>query len=1466
MRRTSRKVQALQWREEASDDNFSASGENSSTSASTADTQSQLEQLTNIVFGMATGHTNKATSGSGSIPYYNPGDRTASIGKWLDKVDELKVIHGWNEVTTAEFATSKLSGYAQKWYANLKSVRYSWQEWKEKLRAAFPEKINYSASLEAMIRRVQMPGESVVKYYYDKLGLLELCEIYDDKAVSCIISGLRDNHIKMTTTVANFETPENLLTYLKVLEEGSVPEREFNRHKRAVKRPRDEERYQRRNVDDGFTPRRKCYGCGSRDHILPNCDKRKRCDKCQRSHYGKCDAKAQNVQPGRKDVNAITEDKTPSKKFFSKIHINDVAIEAFIDLGSECNTMKQSIAVSLGLDFAPKKIHLRGFGGNSVASLGVIENVKVRVDEAERSTHFLVVPNGAQNIPVIIGQPFTEQQNIIVYKDSNVLRVFENSLGTLPAVIDLPPIKSPFWTTQSTVLPPKHVVNVVCTTKAPGEYFIDCSTRMKENGEYCVLRCIVETDENNECVLPVINPTDKEVVIKPTKIFARGEKCMQQEDIMPVESSHEENLIGGWKVGKTLTVDQQQQLLSLLERYSHCFSSSLQDLGCTAAAELKIDLIDDTPVAYKPYRMNLANRQKVKEIVDELLENNVIRESCSPFASPVILVKKKDGEQRLCIDYRKLNQKIQKDKFPLPRIDDQLDQLQGQKYFTTLDLMSGYYQIPVEEGSRPKTSFVTPDGQFEFNRMPFGITTAPSVFQRMMYKILGPLRGTAAMIYLDDILIPSKDFDQGIDRLGNVLDQIAANNLTLKPEKCHFFETSIFYLGFEVDGEGIRPGAHKTECIRNFPTPKTIHNVRQFLGLTGFFRQFIQNYSLLIKPLTNLLKKEQKWRWTDLQNNAFLTLKQKLAERPILVIYNPLAQTEVHTDASKNGVAGILLQRGEDGKQRAVAYYSRQTTPAEEKYHSYELETLAVVESLKKFRVYLLDINFKVITDCSAITAASKKKDLIPRIARWWLDLQEFTFEVEHRPGTRMAHVDALSRNPVQNGEHDESVRTVLRIEAADWILASQLTDDKVKNICDILGKKPTTEYENNIHREFKLENERVYKITNTGLKWLVPKGMRNEIVRASHDEVGHFALEKTLRRICENYWFANMRNYVQRYINSCIRCLYHKAPRGKKPGMLNPIEKISTPFDTIHMDHLGPFIKSTTGKKYLIVCVEAFTKYTMLYAVKSTKTQPVMNFLNIIISQFGVPRRLITDRGTCYTSKAFQRFCDQKGIQHIQNAVATPRANGQVERYNSTILSSLAASAEGDNKWDREIPKVQFGINSSVHAVTKKTPFELLYGFQPTAPSDAPIRNEVAIPQENMENVAELRRHASLRIKQSQQKQKAHYDKKRGRPKRYSIGDIVVVRKQTFSDGQSKKLQPKYKGPFRIVKTLPNDRVVIRELAGSGRSRRAAFENIESVEHLKRWVPPGAKSDSSEVSEEEEFRELSVRVDEDVN
>jgi hypothetical protein len=310
-----------------------------------------------------------------------------------------------------------------------------------------------------------------------------------------------------------------------------------------------------------------------------------------------------------------------------------------------------------------------------------------------------------------------------------------------------------------------------------------------------------------------------------------------------------------------------------------------------------------------------------------------------------------------------------------------------------------------------------------------------------------------------------------------------------------------------------------------------------------------------------------------------------------LNIFDPALPSELHTDASALGFGAILFQM-RDKERHVVAYFSKQTSDEQKRYHSYELETLAVVVALRHFRVYLLGMKFKVVTDCNALRTAFSKKDLIPRVARWWLEVQDYDFEIEYRPGVKMSHVDALSRDPIANAIDVCDID----ITEADWILAAQLEDDQLCAIRKVLTEKIVNPSTKQYFQEYELKNGRVYrKFPDKRSLWVVPRSCRWQICRLCHDEAGHFGLEKTVKKISENYWFAGLARFVKKYVSSCLNCLYYKQSSGKKQGMLNPIEKVPTPFHTIHVDHLGPFITSTKGNKYLLVIVDGFTKFTMI-------------------------------------------------------------------------------------------------------------------------------------------------------------------------------------------------------------------------------------------------------------------------------
>lgn len=514
--------------------------------------------------------------------------------------------------------------------------------------------------------------------------------------------------------------------------------------------------------------------------------------------------------------------------------------------------------------------------------------------------------------------------------------------------------------------------------------------------------------------------------------------------------------------------------------------------------KMTIILKDDEPVYQKARRLSQAEKNIVNAQIDEWREQGIVRPSVSDFASPVVLVKKKDGSHRLCVDYRSLNKKIIKDRYPLPLIEDQLDQLQNSKFFSTLDLKNGFFHVRVDEASVKYTSFVVPDGQYEFLRVPFGLCNSPSVFQRFINAVFRNLiKEKIVLIYMDDLIVLSEDEKDGLENLKIVLTTASQAGLTINWSKCHFLQRKVEFLGHVVENGTIRPSERKTKAVICFPEPRNIRQIQAFLGLTGYFRKFVRGYSAIARPLSNLLRANVKFQFDTAERNAFEQLKIILSEQPILNLYRVGAETELHTDASKYGYGAILFQRNvEDQRLHPVYYASGKTTPAEEKYSSYELEVLAIIRALKRFRVYLLGTPFKIVTDCRAFTLTMAKRDLCVRIARWALLLEEFDYAIEHRPGKSMVHVDALSRNPLPScliiNECEGGLTARLR--------RAQKEDDELKKLIDATEQGKVKDYI--------IRGGILYKETNDDIRMIVPKTMQMQIIRKAHEQ-GHFGVSK---------------------------------------------------------------------------------------------------------------------------------------------------------------------------------------------------------------------------------------------------------------------------------------------------------------------------------------------------------------------
>lgn len=659
-------------------------------------------------------------------------------------------------------------------------------------------------------------------------------------------------------------------------------------------------------------------------------------------------------------------------------------------------------------------------------------------------------------------------------------------------------------------------------------------------------------------------------------------------------------------------------------------------------------------------------------------------------------------------------------------------------------------------------------GTTEFLKTLFGLCNSPAIFQKYINAIFRELIAEkVVLIYLDDLIIPSGTEKEGLCRLQRVLSTASDHGLNVRWNKCYFLQRRIEYLGHVTENGSVRPSKQKTLTVMNFPVPVNVKQVQSFLGLTSYFRKFIPQYSLIARPLSNLLKEKVKFQFDEEQRQAFQHLKTILSQDSVLKLYRIGVETELHTDASSQGYGAILLQRNaEDLLFHPVYYASWKTTEVESRYTSYELEVLAIIKSLVKFRVYLLGISFKIVTDCQAFALTIKKKDLCVRVARALL-LEEFDYTIEHRPGRSMRHVDALSRNPphvMSIYESNESILTRLS--------KAQRDDDNLKPIFETL-KYGT-------YDDFVLQNNVLYKKYEDDLLLVVPKAMQREIVKQTHDR-GHFSVKKVEQLLKKEFWFTHMREKIEKVIRNCVSCILVERKHGKQEGLLHNIPKGNSPLETYHADHVGPITNTKKGYAHLLVIVDAFSKFTWLYPTKSTTSEEAISRLTRQAAVFGNPRQIVTDRGTAFTSHAFRQYCEEQKIQHILYTTGVPRGNGQVERVNRIVIPVLSklAAPKTDN-WYKHVDQVQQYINSSPSRSTGLSPFELLIGKNMLLKDDLALKELVEFENIRMlqEERNQLRKQASEAIRKVQRENLIVYNRKRKKPSIYKDGELVAIRR----------------------------------------------------------------------------------------
>ena len=809
-------------------------------------------------------------------------------------------------------------------------------------------------------------------------------------------------------------------------------------------------------------------------------------------------------------------------------------------------------------------------------------------------------------------------------------------------------------------------------------------------------------------------------------------------------------------ISDSLPVADRRTLLDTLMQYTDVFQP---DLGETDVIQHRINTGTSPPIRQYPRRLPYAYREETRKQIAEMLDQGVITPSHSPWASPIVLVRKKDGTFRFCIDYRKLNSVTIRDAHPLPRVDDLLEALNGSSIFSTLDLRQGYWQIRMHPDDKEKTAFVTPDGLYEFDRLPFGLSGAPATFDRALEIILSGLQYDICLCYFDDIIIPSTTIKEHCQKLRLVLDRFRTHNLRVKASKCHFGAKNVRYLGHVVSAEGVHTDPAKIESVKRIATPQNVAQVRSFLGLAGYYRKFIHNFATLTYPLVELTKKGKPFCWTKVHDTAFSTLKANLCSTPVLAFPVLDRQFVLQTDASDVGLGAILTQIDGKGNERVVSYASRTLSDSEKNYSATE-ELLAVVFAVEYFRVYLLGRKFLLFTDHNALRWLHSTEPK-GRRARWIMDLQEYEFEVQHRPGTQNCNADTLSRLPQENSINTVLSSKVNKVPARPAALAcltmltpetnlqqAQLEDPNIAKVIEIktsgFPKPPYFVWANNKHLSafwscwdnlFIVDGILVKSPQNPrnvpNYAVVVPEKLVHQVMSGLHCSSfgGHLGISKTISRAKDRFYWPQMRRCIRTFVQSCRVCGEVKASTSTTKAPLRPIN-VSEPFVFWAMDYMGPLPEISRGNKHVLVVMDHFTKYCEAFPTQDQKARTVANILvSKIFSRFGPPMAIHSDQGSNFESNLIHEVCKIMGIHKSRTTAYHPQGDGLVERQNRTlqdILSSFVSQQKDD--WELWIDIAVDAYNTSPQESTGFSPFELVFGHQ----ARLPIEQTMGLPLKN--------------------------------------------------------------------------------------------------------------------------------------
>lgn len=892
-----------------------------------------------------------------------------------------------------------------------------------------------------------------------------------------------------------------------------------------------------------------------------------------------------------------------------------------------------------------------------------------------------------------------------------------------------------------------------------------------------------------------------------------------------------------------VTQEQKHSMSELLLNHSSVFS---ERPGRVTNYIHELDITDTTPFFQKSYPIPHAKRQEVDKHIQQMVEWGIIEAAPSSYTNPVVFVVKPKGGIRMCLDARLLNSRLasQHDS-PLP-MEELLQKFHGKKFFTTLDLTRSFYQLPLKVEHRKYTAFIYNGISYCYCVVPFGIQSSVAGLTRCLNNVFTKEIKDCTTIYIDDLIVASEDFESHMKHVNLVLDALATVEMTINFDKCQFLRFEVDFLGHIISAEGVRVDKAKLQPILDYPRPYNVRQLRRFLGMCTYFKRFTNHYSHTVDPLLGLLKKNVKWGWSSDLQIVFDNVKRLFLD--VIMLHHPIpgVQLQVQTDSSDVGIGAQLFQIDNNGDHRVISFSSRSLNTQERRYFTTEKEGLAVIYALQKFRTFLIGEKFTIWTDHKSLSFIKKCRLLNSRMTRWILIIQEYDFDIEYCPAKDNVVADALSRAPVDGGGSNEE--EVLRVPTIKHIVDSangklkawarelpdrQRLDPVLRTLIENMEHSPADQLNTDNNKYLCFQNILFHNGGhNKGWRAMVPSSDKHELAIIYHEGYGHMGAYKTFSLISEYFFWKNMRRDIVKITRSCDTCQRAKHSNNTLSGEMGHVIP-PKPNALLTTDLYGPLPQGRGGVAYVLVFLDAFTKYVRLYALKRATTVAILHRLvNDYIPTVGRPDRVLADHGTQFTARKWYKTLEEEHIIPLHSSIRHPQSN-PTERVMRELGRMFRTYCHHKHTtWVDCLPIIQEWLNVTTSCAHGFSPHELHFGEQPTRV----INDLLHLPPPTVPPLGTTQKIvlASERMLTRAARRKTAHDNKK-RPTVFSEGDLVLLRSNHLSSAYDKEIAKffmLYEGPFKIGKVVGHNAYRLIDVRNKDRG-------VHNVVNLKKYIEP---------------------------